>query len=169
MVGHVQKWFTGRGLTHAVKPMSMTRNSIFTLSAAAAALGLAGPAGATGFGAAAPQPSVGIAPPAPDLPERVVPTRQEARPDQLAQYSPVPPRGRPVSDHDHARQSARAGENLGFDELMRSAQSRGRGEYLGVEPDIGRNVYRFKFLRSGGNVVWVDVDGRTGRVIAERD
>ena len=58
---------------------------------------------------------------------------------------------------------------LGFDELMRSAQSRGRGEYLGVEPDIGRNVYRFKFLRSGGNVVWVDVDGRTGRVIAERD
>jgi uncharacterized membrane protein YkoI len=97
----------------------------------------------------------------------MLPAPDEARPDQLAQYSP--PRGRPVSDHDHARQSARTGENPGFDELMRSAQSRGRGEYLGVEPDIGRNVYRFKFLRAGGNVVWVDVDGRTGRVIAERD
>jgi hypothetical protein len=83
--------------------------------------------------------------------------------------SPVPPRGRAVSDHDHARQTSRSGENRGFEELMRSAQSRGRGEYLGVEPDIGRNIYRFKFLRPGGNVVWVDVDGRTGRVVAERD
>lgn len=89
--------------------------------------------------------------------------------EQFAQYRQVPPRGRPVSDHDHARQSTRTGENRGFEELMRSAQARGRGEYLGVEPDIGRNVYRFKFLRSGGNVVWVDVDGRTGRVISERD
>jgi uncharacterized membrane protein YkoI len=74
-----------------------------------------------------------------------------------------------VADHDHAHQATRSGENRGFEDLMRSAQARGRGEYLGVEPDIDRNVYRFKFLRSGGNVVWVDVDGRTGRVISERD
>lgn len=99
-------------------------------------------------------------------PEAGLPVLQSG---QLAQYSPVPPRGRVVADHDHARESTRAGENRGFEELMRSAQSRGRGEYLGVEPDIGRNIYRFKFLRSGGNVVWVDVDGRTGRVVAERD
>lgn len=97
------------------------------------------------------------------------PQMQALLSDRFAQYRPVSPRGRAVSDHDHARESTRAGENRGFDELMRSAQSRGRGEYLGVEPDIGRNIYRFKFLRSGGNVVWVDVDGRTGRVVAERD
>jgi hypothetical protein len=157
--------------------MSMTRNSIFTLSLAVAALALSGPAAATGFGATAPVPGVreGASAPAPADPEALpglvdqAKASSEAAPDLMAQYSPVPPRGRPVSDHDHARETARAGENRGFDELMRSAQSRGRGEYLGVEPDIGRNVYRFKFLRSGGNVVWVDVDGRTGRVIAERD
>jgi len=98
-----------------------------------------------------------------------MPVFQPEHSELLAQYSPGSPRGRAVADHDHARESTRAGENRGFQELMRSAQSRGRGEYLGVEPDIDRNIYRFKFLRSGGNVVWVDVDGRTGRVISERE
>jgi hypothetical protein len=151
--------------------MSMTRKSISILSlAAAASFAFAVPAAAmTGNAPAFPTGNTEPGPAAgagqiPGIVEGVPPS-----PEQLAQYSPVPPRGRPVSDHDHARETARAGENRGFDELMRSAQSRGRGEYLGVEPDIGRNVYRFKFLRSGGNVVWVDVDGRTGRVIAERD
>ena len=92
---------------------------------------------------------------------------------QMGRGAPPPDspygRGRPVSDHDQARMSTRSGENLGFEQLMRSAQTRGRGEYLGVEPDISRNVYRFKFLRPGGNVVWVDVDGRTGRVVSERE
>jgi hypothetical protein len=89
---------------------------------------------------------------------------------ELAQlYATQQSRGRPVSDHDHAFDSTRSGENRSFNELMRAAQSRGRGEYLGVEPDIGRNIYRFKFMRPGGNVVWVDVDGRTARVISERE
>jgi hypothetical protein len=155
--------------------MSMTRNSIFALGFAVAALGLAGPARSGPIGSAphlpGEDPSAVGGFPASDLgplPGIAAPSPETGL-EQLAQGSPVPPRGRPVADHDHARDTARAGENRGFDELMRSAQSRGRGEYLGVEPDIGRNVYRFKFLRSGGNVVWVDVDGRTGRVIAERD
>ncbi len=148
--------------------MSMTRNSISApLSVALLCAAVAGPASAGSFSTTA----------VPAASTETLPTDPIAGPlpadtpgaEQIAQYSPVPPRGRPVSDHDHARETARAGENRGFDELMRSAQSRGRGEYLGVEPDISRNVYRFKFLRSGGNVVWVDVDGRTGRVIAERD
>jgi hypothetical protein len=148
--------------------MSMTRNGISLISlATAAAFGLAMPASAvTGSAPAFPPAPAEAGPEADPMPGIV---EAAPAPEQLAQYSPVPPRGRPVSDHDHARETARAGENRGFDELMRSAQSRGRGEYLGVEPDISRNVYRFKFLRSGGNVVWVDVDGRTGRVIAERD
>jgi hypothetical protein len=174
MQDNVQKWFTGLGLTGTDRAMSMTRNSIFLPSlataatfAVAAALALAAPVAATGLAATAPMSAEAAR--LDGLVDRAWAAPDTSSPHRLAQYSPVPPRGRPVSDHDHARQTARAGENRGFDELMRSAQSRGRGEYLGVEPDIGRNVYRFKFLRSGGNVVWVDVDGRTGRVIAERD
>ncbi len=143
--------------------MFMSRNSIFHGSCAAlavaAALGDAASAAAGSLGSACLLPEVAAPAPADGAPAA----------EQFAQQSPVPPRGRAVSDHDHARESARAGENRGFGELLRSAQSRGRGEYLGVEPDISRNVYRFKFLRSGGNVVWVDVDGRTGKVLAERD
>lgn len=78
-------------------------------------------------------------------------------------------RSREVSDHDHARESTRTGQNRSFQELLRNATARGRGEYLGVEPDISRNIYRFKFMRPGGNMVWVDVDGKTARVIAERN
>lgn len=76
---------------------------------------------------------------------------------------------RPVSDQEHAWQRRESGQNLPFSELMRRAHAVGRGEYLGSEPDISSNLYRFKFMRPGGNVVWVDVDGRTGRVLAERD
>ncbi len=75
---------------------------------------------------------------------------------------------REVSDQERARMSRKAGDNRSFEELFERARMVGRGEYLGVEPDIGSNIYRFKFMRSGGNVVWVDVDGRTGRVLAER-
>jgi hypothetical protein len=75
---------------------------------------------------------------------------------------------REVSDQEHARISRKSGQNRSFEELYGRAQSVGRGEYLGVEPDISRNIYRFKFMRPGGKVVWVDMDGRTGKVLAER-
>jgi hypothetical protein len=172
MRGVIQKVFTASGIGGVAVAMSMTRNSIsFRLSAGLLCALVAGPVSAGSFATSAvpavPADSVAEAPIAEGLP--IAPGADMSPVEQVAQYSPVPPRGRPVSDHDHARETARVGENRGFEELMRSAQSRGRGEYLGVEPDISRNVYRFKFLRSGGNVVWVDVDGRTGRVIAERD
>jgi hypothetical protein len=183
MGGNVQKWFTGLGLTGLLVAMFMTRNSIFQARifqalratlAVAATFGVAGSATAGSFGTALPRQDMAAPASADPTGEAasvpgIAPSDGATLAEQMAQYSPVPPRGRPVSDHDHARETARAGENRGFDELMRSAQSRGRGEYLGVEPDISRNVYRFKFLRSGGNVVWVDVDGRTGKVLAERD
>lgn len=76
--------------------------------------------------------------------------------------------GREVSDQEHARYQRESGQNRSFEELYRRASSIGRGEYLGVEPDISRNIYRFKFMRSSGNVVWVDMDGRTGRELAVR-
>jgi hypothetical protein len=75
---------------------------------------------------------------------------------------------REISDQEHAWISRQNGQNRSFEELYGRAQSVGRGEYLGVEPDISRNIYRFKFMRPGGKVVWVDMDGRTGKVLAER-
>ena len=36
------------------------------------------------------------------------------------------------------------------------------GDYLG--PELNGGVYRFKFMRNG-RVIWVDVDGQTGRII----
>ena len=81
---------------------------------------------------------------------------------------PPRPRGREISDQEHARYQRESGQNRSFEELFRRASSIGRGEYLGVEPDISRNIYRFKFMRPSGNVVWVDMDGRTGRELAVR-
>jgi len=37
-------------------------------------------------------------------------------------------------------------------------------EYIGVEV-LGGMVYRLKFMR-GADVIWIDVDARTGRVVA---
>lgn len=80
-----------------------------------------------------------------------------------------PPPSRDISDQDHARSRTQSGENRRFEELLGNARRVGRGEYIGVEPDISTNIYRFKFMRPTGNMIWVDVDGRTGRVIAERE
>ncbi len=76
--------------------------------------------------------------------------------------------GRDISDQEHARSQRELGQNRSFEELLHRAQTVGRGQYLGVEPDISRNIYRFKFVRPGGNVVWVDMDGRTGRELSIR-
>lgn len=62
----------------------------------------------------------------------------------------------------------RDGQSRSFEELLGRAGEVGRGQYIGVEPDISRNVYRFKFRRSNGIVVWVDMDGRTGDRLAVR-
>ncbi len=84
-----------------------------------------------------------------------------------AQAQPRAP-GRAVSDQEHARVQREQGQNRSFEELLKRASEIGRGQYLGVEPDISRNIYRFKFMRPGGNVVWVDIDGRSGRELAVR-
>lgn len=75
---------------------------------------------------------------------------------------------RQVTDQEHARWRREAGEIRPLDELLARASRVGQGEYLGVEPDVSSNIYRFKFMRPTGKVVWVDVDSRSGRVIAER-
>jgi hypothetical protein len=37
------------------------------------------------------------------------------------------------------------------------------GQYIGVEV-LGDMVYRLKFMR-GADVIWIDVDARTGRIV----
>ncbi|MGE5721104.1 MAG: hypothetical protein ACM3YM_01475 [Sphingomonadales bacterium] len=39
-------------------------------------------------------------------------------------------------------------------------------DYLGPELDTGSSRYRLKFLRRD-KVIWVDVDGRTGRIVGK--
>ncbi len=38
-------------------------------------------------------------------------------------------------------------------------------DYIGAELDVGYARYRLKFVRDG-SVIWIDVDGRTGAVVA---
>ena len=38
------------------------------------------------------------------------------------------------------------------------------GQYLGFDYDPATDIYTLKFLREGA-VIWVDVDGRTGRIV----
>jgi hypothetical protein len=81
---------------------------------------------------------------------------------------PPPWARREVSEQEHAMRRREAGQLRPFDELLARARSVGQGEYLGVEPDLATSTYRFKFLRPGANVIWVDVDGRTGQIVSAR-
>lgn len=42
---------------------------------------------------------------------------------------------------------------------------RAGAQYIGFDFDSGTGIYTLKFLRNG-NVIWIDVDGRTGQVIS---
>ncbi len=106
---------------------------------------------------------------APAAAQRGEPQRFRQASSGAAQLGPPGRPPREISDQEHAKNKRDRGQNKEFDELFSRARSVGRGEYLGVEPDISSNIYRFKFMRPGGKVVWVDMDGRTGRVIAEQD
>jgi hypothetical protein len=78
-------------------------------------------------------------------------------------------RQQPVREQDVAQERVRRGELWRLEDLLPRARRVGGGEYLGVEPQGMGDRYRFKFRRSGGEVVWVDMDGRTGAVLAVRD
>ncbi|MBO9575160.1 MAG: PepSY domain-containing protein [Sphingobium sp.] len=42
----------------------------------------------------------------------------------------------------------------------------GEASYVGMAPPPRDGVYRLQFLRKDGRVIWVDVDGKTGDIIA---
>jgi hypothetical protein len=68
-------------------------------------------------------------------------------------------------DQDEAFAARRAGQIMPLREIEGRIVPRMRGaDYLGPDFDAGSGVYRLKFMR-GGQVIFIDVDGRTGQVV----
>jgi hypothetical protein len=69
----------------------------------------------------------------------------------------------PRRDSDRAFDATREGRSMPLPMLeQRVLPSMPGADYIG--PEFDGRVYRFKFIQNG-NVVWLDVDGRTGRII----
>lgn len=60
-----------------------------------------------------------------------------------------------------------AGDILPFEPIKNRVVAQSRGDYVGVELDETNLRYRFRFLLDG-NVVNVDVDARTGKLLSTR-
>ncbi len=70
-----------------------------------------------------------------------------------------------VRDQDIAYQQKEAGKILPARAIEARVVPRMDGmTYLGFEFDAATSTYRLKFM-DGRRVVWVDVDGRTGRIL----
>lgn len=67
-------------------------------------------------------------------------------------------------EQDAAYRAAQQGDILSLQEV-RSRVRIPNAEFIGVEFD-GR-VYRLKYMR-GAEVIWIDVDARTGRIIGRQ-
>jgi len=82
-----------------------------------------------------------------------------------ARADPPPRPMRHHSDQDDARQAMLDGYVMPFSVLKRRVEQQigGDAEYLGSEFIPDRNSYRLKYMRDR-NVLWVDVDGRTGDI-----
>jgi len=72
-------------------------------------------------------------------------------------------------DQQMARQARRDGRIMPVPEIERRVVPTMKGaQYLGFDFDPDGAIYTLKFLRNG-TVIWVDVDGRSGRVIGRTD
>lgn len=77
----------------------------------------------------------------------------------------VPAAAQSRSDQASAREEMKAGRNLPVREIERRVIPQMRGhDYLSVEYDGNSSAYRLKFIREG-QIVWVDVDARTARIL----
>ena len=69
-----------------------------------------------------------------------------------------------LRDHQAARAARAEGRILPLRDIEKRVVPQMRGaQYLGFDYDPERGIYTLKFLRDGA-VIWVDVDGRTGKV-----
>jgi hypothetical protein len=82
----------------------------------------------------------------------------------LAVSSPSLAERNRVPEQDALREGVRSGQFLPYQEMRARAQGRVDGQMIGSEFDPGTGRYRFKFQR-GGSVIWMDMDGRTGREV----
>ena len=76
-------------------------------------------------------------------------------------------RGRNAAQGEQAmaREDMQAGRTMSSRDIERRIIPQMKGsDYLGFEYDPGASAYRLKFLKDG-QVTWVDVDARTGRVM----
>ena len=68
-------------------------------------------------------------------------------------------------DQMSAFEARKTGRQLSLREIEARVIPTMRGaQYLGSDYDSGSAIYTLKFLRDG-NVIWVDVDGRTGQIV----
>lgn len=74
-------------------------------------------------------------------------------------------RGPGHGEQEMARKDMQDGRTLSAREIERRVIPQMRGsDYLGFEYDSDASAYRLKFLKEG-QVIWVDVEGRTGRIL----
>ena len=76
-------------------------------------------------------------------------------------------RGRDAAHGDQAsaREEMQAGREMAPRDIERRVIPQMRGsDYLGFEYDSDASAYRLKFLKDG-QLTWVDVDARTGRIL----
>ncbi len=83
----------------------------------------------------------------------------------LAVSAPAFARGQHRGDQVEVFDAMRGGRVLPLREIERRVVPTMQGaQYIGFDFDSGTGIYTLKFLRDG-NVIWVDVDGRSGQVI----
>jgi hypothetical protein len=70
-----------------------------------------------------------------------------------------------MREQDAAYRAAQQGRVLPLPTIRARIRIPG-ARYIGAEV-ISENVYRLKFMR-GSEVIWVDVDARTGRIISQQ-
>ena len=77
----------------------------------------------------------------------------------------VPAAAQSRGDQASARQEMKAGREMSPREIERRVLPQMRGhDYLSFEYDSDSSAYRLKFIKEG-QVVWVDVDARTARIL----
>lgn len=77
----------------------------------------------------------------------------------------VPAAAQSRGDQASARQEMKAGREMSPREIERRVLPQMRGhDYLSFEYDPDSSAYRLKFIKEG-QVVWVDVDARTARIL----
>ena len=69
------------------------------------------------------------------------------------------------NEQNGAYRAMQQGQTLPFTEIRRRVSiTVPNAQFIGVEI-IGGMIYRLKYMR-GADVIWIDVDARTGRIIA---